>query len=95
MENTIKRKMLFVECDSCGFGVEFNYGNETFFFCKEHKFGVNVENLSIRQICGPCSRDPERQGMADMERYDLYEEDNLCPICGNDVLALGYNYPKN
>ena len=63
MGNTIKRKMLFVECDSCGFGVEFKYDNETFFFCKEHKFGVNIptEKLETRQICGPCSRDVARK----------------------------------
>ena len=86
MQN-LKRKMHFVECNDCGFAVVFNYPNETFFFCKEHKFGVNVpnEDLDISHICKGC--------MKEMERYDLYDEDNVCPIC-NDIMDMCYQFVK-
>lgn len=82
------RKILFVECESenCGFGVEFKNRNETFFFCKNCKFGVNPPDAQLSNfdhICGGCKKN--------MEKYDLYDEDNVCPIC-HDMLALCYTY---
>lgn len=83
------RKILFVECESenCGFGVKFNHENETFFFCKDCKFGINPPGAQLSNfdhICGGCKKN--------MEKYDLYDEDNVCPICNNDMLALCYTY---
>jgi hypothetical protein len=53
----------------------------------EHKFGVNVpnEDIDISHICKGC--------MKEMERYDLYDEDNVCPIC-NDIMDMCYQFEK-
>lgn len=80
------RKILFVECDNedCGFGVEFEHPNEVFFFCKKCKSGTNVPNEQLNNfdhICG-CCREL-------MEKYELYDEDNVCPIC-NHMLSVCY-----
>ena len=80
------RKILFVECENeaCGFGVEFTYLNEVYFLCKQCKSGVNVPNNQLENfdhICGGCTHL--------MEKYKLYEEDNVCPIC-HDMLSVGY-----
>jgi len=84
---SLKRKMHFVECEICEFAVGFDYPNETFFFCKEHKFGVNVSNADLGRahICKACGKQ--------MERYDLDIEDNVCPICYG-MLAMCYNFAK-
>jgi hypothetical protein len=85
-----KRKILFIECENekCGFGVEFKHENETFFFCKDCKFGVNVSSDQLddlNHMCGSCKKK--------MERYDLYDEDNVCPIC-NDMIGVCFEYKK-
>ena len=82
----LTRKILFVECenDGCGFGVEFKHLNETFFFCKDCKSGVNTPNEQLKNfdhICGGCKNL--------MEKYELNDEDNVCPIC-NDMLSVCY-----
>jgi len=79
------RKILFIECDDCGFAVEFNNLNEVFYYCKEHEFGVNVPNekLKIKHFCNDCRKE--------MESYELYEEDNVCPIC-NSMLNVAYRF---
>jgi hypothetical protein len=83
----LKRKMFFINCDSCDFTVKFEHPNETFFFCKEHRFGVNVpdEDINLRHICKRCNKQ--------MERYDLYEEDNVCPLC-NGMFDMCYQFIK-
>lgn len=79
--------MHFVECEICEFAVSFDHPNETFFFCREHKFGVNVSNADLNRahICKACGKQ--------MERYNLALEDNVCPICYG-MLAMCYNFPK-
>jgi len=79
------RKIILVECEDCDFAVGFEYPNEIFYFCKEHKFGVNVpnEDLGIRHYCNACKKE--------MEKYELYDEDNTCPIC-NSYLAQMYRF---
>ena len=76
-------KVLFVECDSCGFGVEFKFDSRIFHFCKEHRFGINVASDDTRaRICGVDKQT--------MEHYTLLVEDNLCPICEKDILNVCY-----
>ncbi len=77
-------KVAYVECEgACGFGVVFDHDVRSFFFCSEHKFGVTVPIEDTRdQICRPCG--------AKMGKYELYDEDNLCPICRNATLAVCY-----
>lgn len=76
-------KVALIECESCGFAVAFEHPNRTFFFCRRHAFGVNVPTakLDIVQMCRPCSEA--------MERYELYDEDNICPMC-NSFLSVVY-----
>ena len=84
MEQNIFNNMrvALVECDGCGFAVAFEHPNRTFFFCKKHAFGVNVptERLNTLQMCRPCNEA--------MERYDLYVEDNVCPICHSSLSVV-------
>jgi len=83
-----KRKILFIECENedCGFGVKFEHQNETFFFCKDCRLGINPPNEQVNNynhICNNCKKN--------MEKYDLYDEDNVCPIC-NDMLSVCFTY---
>lgn len=76
-------KVAFVECDNCELAVKFEYENRTFFYCPTHKFGVNVpsEKMTNVQMCQPCDKP--------MARYDLYSEDNVCPLCQH-MLSVAY-----
>lgn len=79
------KRIAFIECEGgCDFGVEFKHPNNVFFYCTRHSFGVNVPDseLSRDQICRPCG--------TKMERYDLEDEDNICPICERNVLSICY-----
>jgi len=88
----LKRKIFFVSCenDDCGFTVKFEHLNEAFFFCKGCKFGINPSSEDLmsgkKYICDKCKKE--------MERYDLYEEDNVCPIC-NDMLEVCFKFSKS
>ncbi len=80
-----------VSCEQCDFAVPFNYDNKTFFFCKTHKFGVNVssEKIDVKQICKNCNKE--------MERYNLASEDNSCPFCGGylSVMYVNNNFSES
>lgn len=77
-------RVVSVECNKCNFAVGFEYPNTTFFYCPKHKFGVNVasEQFATPQLCRPCN--------TPMQRYDLDDEDNVCPICSN-IMDVTYN----
>ena len=79
-------KIAFIECEAeCGFGVEFKHLNRIFYFCKEHKFGVNIaDDDTHTQICGGCHKE--------MKRYRVDEETNCCPICEQSELAVCYTH---
>lgn len=77
-------RVIFAECQGCGFVVGFEHPNKTFFYCPMHRFGVNVpsDQQSVTQMCRPCD--------VPMKRYDLYEEDNVCPLCGT-IMDVAYD----
>jgi len=79
------RRIAFVHCedeDKCGFLFEFTYPNCTFYFCKEHKKGYGAD---LNTLTG-AGMDCEQHGK--MERYDILQEDNVCPSCEKDMLAI-------
>jgi len=79
------RKIVFVSCEDeegCKFLVEFSYPNCTFFFCKEHKMGFNLDLSTVPKEGVECKQHGK------MERYDVWSEDNLCPSCRNNTLAI-------
>lgn len=78
------RHIALVHCEDegCGFFVEFKYPNCTFFYCKLHKIGFNVDLNTASEAGVAC----EQHGK--MERYDLLSEDNVCPICKNTIMAI-------
>ena len=79
------RKIVFVACEDeekCKFLVEFGYPNCTFFFCKEHKMGFNIDLDTVSEAGVECKQHGK------MERYDVWSEDNLCPSCRNQTLAI-------
>jgi predicted nucleic acid binding AN1-type Zn finger protein len=75
---------LFVHCEDaqCGFLVEFKHPNCTFYFCKKHRTGYNLDLNTVSfkgvecEIHGP------------MDKYDILKEDNICPRCGEMTLAI-------
>lgn len=78
------RRIAFVHCEdeACGFLVEFKHPNCTFFICKEHKGVVNADLNGVPAAGISC----ELHGP--MERYDLFKEDNVCPVCEKSMLAV-------
>ncbi|PIR83678.1 hypothetical protein COU18_03300 [Candidatus Kaiserbacteria bacterium CG10_big_fil_rev_8_21_14_0_10_51_14] len=84
-EELTKMRVAFVHCENeegCGFFVEFKHPNCTFFFCKEHKIGLNFDLSTISEAGVVC----EQHGK--MGRYGILTEDNVCPICENSTLAI-------
>ncbi len=79
-----KRRIVFTHCEDekCGFLVEFKYPNSTFFFCKEHGTGINLD-LDTVPVAGV-----ECEFHGKMERYDLLKDDNVCPRCEETTLAI-------
>lgn len=80
-----KRKIVYVACEDeegCGFIVEFKYPNCTFFFCKEHKMGFNIDLNTVNDAGVECKQHSK------MERYNVLREDNMCPVCGTHTLAI-------
>jgi predicted nucleic acid binding AN1-type Zn finger protein len=78
------RRIAFIHCEDekCGFLVEFKYPNCTFYFCKQHRAGFNLDLNTVSEAGVVC----EVHGT--MERYDLLADDNVCPACGNAMLAI-------
>lgn len=77
-------KIAFIACEDaeqCNFVVEFKHNNNLIYFCKNDKFGVNVESVADYK-CGYCKNL--------MELYQLEAEDNPCPICEKNMLAICY-----
>lgn len=83
-EQQEKRRIVFVNCEdeTCGFIVEFKHPNCTFFFCKEHGTGINIDLSTVSDAGVVC----ELHGK--MERYDLLKDDNVCPRCEKNTLAV-------
>lgn len=79
-------RVLFIECpnDLCGFGLKFTSPNKTFFYCKRDRVGINVPDADVKMdhYCKTCD--------GKMERYNMYESDNLCPICEKTCLEVAY-----
>ncbi len=79
------RRIVFAQCEDeggCGFFVEFKYSNCTFFFCKEHKMGFNLDLATIPKAGVECKQHGK------MERYNILSEDNVCPSCERNTLAI-------
>jgi len=78
------RRIAFTHCEDegCRFLVEFKHPNCTFFFCKEHGTGINLDLNAVPAAGVKC----ELHGK--MERYDLLKEDNICPRCEKTTLAI-------
>lgn len=79
------RKIALTHCedeDGCGFLVEFKHPNSTFFFCKEHGAGVNLNLNGVPAEGAMC---PQHGAM---ERYDIVKDDNVCPKCEQTTLAI-------
>jgi len=83
-EQQKKRRIAMVHCEDegCGFGLEFKHPNCTFYFCKEHGTGFNIDLATVSAAGVEC----EVHGK--MERYDLGKEDNVCPRCEKNTLAI-------
>ncbi len=78
------RRIVMTHCEdeSCGFGVEFKHPNSTFYFCKEHKRGVNFD------LNNPPKEGTDCLSHGKTERYDLVKGDNVCPSCEKMTLAV-------
>lgn len=79
------RRIVFANCEDeegCGFIIEFKHPNSTFFFCKEHGTGFNLDLNGVSTAGVSC----ELHGP--MERYDLVKDDNVCPRCEKTTLAV-------
>lgn len=78
------RRIVFTHCEdeSCRFLVEFKHPNSTFFFCKAHGTGVNIDMGRVSDAGVVC----ELHGK--MEQYDLIKDDNVCPRCEQSTLAV-------
>ncbi len=78
------RRILFAHCEDeqCGFVIQFNHPNSTFFFCKEHGTGFNLDLNVVPGAGVECGLHGK------MERYDLTKGDNICPRCENSHLAI-------
>ena len=83
-EDQKTRRIAFIHCEdgNCGFLVEFKHPNCTFFFCKEHKKGFNLDLNTVPAAGAEC------QLHGKMERYDLLRDDNVCPSCESWPLAV-------
>ena len=83
-EEQQSRHIVFTHCEDegCGFLVEFKYPNSTFFFCKGHGTGINLDLNAVPSAGVSC----ELHGK--MERYDLLKDDNVCPRCEKTTLAV-------
>jgi hypothetical protein len=75
-------KIVYVACETCDFTVIFASDKRTFFFCKKDKIGLNFPT-DTKEVysCFECNQQ--------LERYDLADEDNTCPIC-NSFLSVMY-----
>ncbi|MCE9517398.1 HD domain-containing protein [Candidatus Nomurabacteria bacterium] len=79
------RRIVYVACEDeegCGFLVEFKFPNCTFFFCKEHRMGFNIDLNTVNDAGVVC----ELHGK--MEQYNVLTEDNVCPRCEKNTLAI-------
>lgn len=79
------RHIVYTACeneDNCGFIVEFKYPNSTFFYCKEHQMGFNIDLETVNNDGVECKQHSK------MERYDVLKEDNLCPKCKKQTMAI-------
>ena len=79
------RKIAFLHCEdeeNCKFLVEFKYPNSTFYFCKGHGTGINVDLNVVPSVGIPCGQHGET------ERYDVLKDDNVCPRCEKSMLAI-------
>ncbi len=84
-EELKERRIVYVACEdeeNCGFIVEFKFPNCTFFFCKEHKMGFNIDLNTVTDDGVLCKQHNE------MERYNVLTEDNVCPVCEKNTLAI-------
>jgi hypothetical protein len=80
-----ERRVVFVNCENgqCGFLVEFQHQNCTFFYCTPHRRGMNVDLTTMPAagfVCGEHGKS--------IERYDLLADDNVCPISQSSILAI-------
>ena len=78
------RRIALLQCEdeNCGFFVQFDYPNCTFFFCKEHRLGFNIDLNTVSNAGVDCKQHGK------MERYDLLKDDNVCPACQEATLAI-------
>ena len=79
------RQIAMTHCEDqegCGFLVEFKHPNSTFFFCKGHGMGVNLDLNGVPAAGADC---PQH---GSMERYDIIKDDNVCPKCEDNTLAI-------
>ncbi|MCX6747380.1 MAG: hypothetical protein NTW98_00295, partial [Candidatus Nomurabacteria bacterium] len=84
-EELKERRIVYVACEdeeNCGFLVEFKYPNCTFFFCKEHKMGFNIDLNTVTEDGVLCKQHGE------MERYNVLTEDNVCPSCNKYTMSV-------
>lgn len=78
------RRIAFLHCEdeSCGFLLEFQYPNSTFYYCKGHGNAINLDLNGVPNEGLVC----ELHGK--MERYDVVKDDNICPRCEGSTLAI-------
>jgi hypothetical protein len=83
-EEQEKRQIGFTHCEdeSCGFLLEFKHPNSTFYFCKEHGTGFNIDLSTVPEAGVECAIHGK------MEKYDLVKGDNVCPRCERSTLAI-------
>ena len=82
-EEQKERNILFVHCeDHCGLIVEFQHTNSSFYFCKEHGTGINLDLNEVPSEGVVC----EQHGK--MELCNLLKDDNICPRCSEATLAI-------
>lgn len=80
-----ERRIVYVACEdeeNCGFIVEFKFPNCTFFYCKEHKMGFNIDLDTVNDAGVDCKQHGK------MERYNVLTEDNVCPACNKNTMAV-------
>lgn len=83
-EEQKKRRIVFTHCEdeTCGFLVEFKHPNCTFYFCREHGAGFNIDLDTVSSAGVECKLHGK------MEKYDLLNGDNICPRCEKTPLAI-------
>lgn len=78
------RRIIFIHCEdeTCDLVVEFKHPNSTFYYCKEHRRGFNLDAATVPEAGVVCYQHGK------MSRYVLLKDDNVCPICENSMLAV-------